>query len=550
MQYIDEGLYKFNCACTEYKGGSFNELQDFVSYAKELGIGKIDEIIYVKGNPTEPVVLYSENADLTGCEKFSLRKPSMDDILELQLTMLPGNKISEEDNLAVIKAFLNTVFLSVNSNRLTIISKFNLMHDELTGIHNQNYFMRNLYEITGKGLAANYTAFYMNIRNCRFLNKVFGNYATDEIIKYFAVNFDAMTDKENGECLSRLGGDFFTLLALKENVDKYVKLLTSFPVDFTFGTDRISYTISLRAGAAALTPFFDTPDKIMSAITAAFSLTKSIKENPAIVFYDARINDEYYESSDVERDLRKDLHDEKLLVYYQPYIKVCQATHTEAIVGCEALLRWRRMDRMITPDEIIPIAEHGKFISEIDFYVLDKVCQKIKDLKDRGTPVVPASVNFSEFDLKINDLASRIIGLIDSYGVDHSLIWIEFNETAFMSEPFLMQFVIDELHAAGIRVGIDNCSDSFFSFKTLTGYKFDYIKIDYRSIDTSDSKKLTVLNCVIHLSKKLGIDIIIEGISNDDLIDEVKSTGCTIFQSNYFEKPMSERFFENKLKNC
>ena len=48
---------------------------------------------------------------------------------------------------------------------------------------------------------------------------------------------------------------------------------------------------------------------------------------------------------------------------------------------------------------------------------------------------------------------------------------------------------------------------------------------------------------------ELDIEVIVEGIADDALIKELGDIGCKKFQSIYFDKPLSERFFENKLKN-
>ena len=126
---------------------------------------------------------------------------------------------------------------------------------------------------------------------------------------------------------------------------------------------------------------------------------------------------------------------------------------------------------------------------------------------------------------------------------------IEFNETAFSNEPELTKFIINRLKEKGVKVGLDNCADVYFSYKTFTLSDFDYIKIDYRSIDSSDSRKLIILKNAIRLAMDLNIEVIVEGIADDSLIMELVDIGCNSFQSIYFDKPLSERFFENKLKN-
>jgi len=546
MAVNHDQFIEFFDACMSFKGDPLTDNDAVRFFATELGICKCDYITYKDGIPSNPIVIcdFSEPASN---DYRSYHFKNMFRSAEIRTFFSSDESGNCEDYEFLLDVWDRTIFRALNCFILTSQARYNLMHDQMTGIHNQNFFMSHLAELCKAGNISNYVAFYMNIRNCRFLNNVFGNSATDEIIKHFAVELDDMTDKNGGECLSRLGGDFFTFIALKKNLDKYLNLINGFPLDFTFGTDRIIYTISLRAGVAELDSSYITPDKIMSAICAAFSLTKSSPKNPPIVFYDDKVSSQIDYRNSLEADLRSDLDAGKLLVYYQPYITI--DGDKNKVCGAEALIRWRREDRMITPVEIIPIAERNKFISDIDFYVLEKVCEKLASLKEAGIKIVPVSCNFSEFDLKIADLSDRIVSVIDKHGLDHSSIMIEFNETAFSNEPELTKFIINRLKEKGVKVGLDNCADVYFSYKTFTLSDFDYIKIDYRSIDSSDSRKLIILKNAIRLAMDLNIEVIVEGIADDSLIKELVDIGCNSFQSIYFDKPLSERFFENKLKN-
>ncbi len=545
MAVTHDLFIEFFDACMSFKGQPLTDSEAVLMFAKELGIAKCDYITYKNGIPSEPSIICEFSEPLSK-QYRSYHFQNMFSSAEIRTYLGSDESQSCEDYEFLLNIWDRTIFRALNCYILSTQASYNLMHDQLTGIHNQNYFMRHLGKICAAKASANYVAFYMNIRNCRFLNNVFGNYATDEIIKHFAIDLDGQLDKENGECLSRLGGDFFTFIALKKNEEKYIQLLNSFPIDFTFGTDRIIYTISLRAGVAELDSSYDTPDSIMSAICAAFSLTKNSANKP-FVFYDDEVSNQIINKNSIETELRNDLDAGKLLVYYQPYIDVKEDNNI--VSGAEALIRWRREDRMITPVEIIPIAERNKFISDIDFYVLEKVCEKLSEWKNAGIKIVPVSCNFSEFDLKISNLAEKIVAVIDKYGLDHSSIMIEFTESAFNNEPELTRYIVKQLKDSGINVGLDNCADVYFSYKTFTNSDFDYIKIDYRSIDLTDNKKLLVLKNAINLAMELGIEVIVEGISDDALIKELGDIGCKTFQSLYFDKPLSERFFENKLKN-
>ena len=63
---------------------------------------------------------------------------------------------------------------------------------------------------------------------------------------------------------------------------------------------------------------------------------------------------------------------------------------TLEIVGAEALVRWiSPVKGFMRPDEFVPILEKNGFIIEIDFYVLEEVCKKIREWLDNGLLPIP-----------------------------------------------------------------------------------------------------------------------------------------------------------------
>ena len=91
----------------------------------------------------------------------------------------------------------------------------------------------------------------------------------------------------------------------------------------------------------------------------------------------------------------------ELLVYFQPKFNVL----SEEVIGAEALVRWFHPKRgMLHPETIIPLCEENGFICEIDFYVLEEVCKRLKHWKENSTILLKVSVNFSRMHLSHSDL--------------------------------------------------------------------------------------------------------------------------------------------------
>lgn len=97
--------------------------------------------------------------------------------------------------------------------------------------------------------------------------------------------------------------------------------------------------------------------------------------------------------------------------------------------GAEALCRWYHEDKIVPPDEFIPVLEQSKDICDLDFYMLDHVCADIRRWMDEGRRVVKVSVNLSRCHLGNSHLLQSILDIIDSHNVPHEYIEIELTET-------------------------------------------------------------------------------------------------------------------------
>ena len=77
--------------------------------------------------------------------------------------------------------------------------------------------------------------------------------------------------------------------------------------------------------------------------------------------------------SELLTDLRQAIARDELSLVYQPKFDA----HTAAVVGVEALLRWRHPHRgLLSPDKFLPIAEDSGLIGQIGRWVLETACRQ------------------------------------------------------------------------------------------------------------------------------------------------------------------------------
>ena len=115
--------------------------------------------------------------------------------------------------------------------------------------------------------------------------------------------------------------------------------------------------------------------------------------------------------------------------------------------------------------------------------------------------------------------------------------------------PEELSNIIDMLHLLGFKVLLDDFGVGYSSLISINNLNFDVLKIDKSFIDTIGTEKgeyITKYN--IELGKKLGMDIIAEGVETEEEYIFLKNQKCDMIQGYYFSKPLEASKFEELLK--
>ena len=529
------------CECFS---GSINESEAAKSIACQLGISKVAYRIFSDGVPGDSQVIYSAASAKLG-EEFDYSKETTDTkTVVIRIYRFPDAEPLDELSKAQFNIFAETVLSGVAVKNLQKSYDDLFYFDPMTGIPNKTFFFKKLAEAMANNIQDQYAIVYSNIKNCKVMNKLFGYETTDMMLRDFAQDINDQLDHKNGEFVARLGGDNFVIIVLKDNLTKITEFIRKVKVNLENNGDLIEYQITVNAGVVLMTPDHDDPGVVMSAASVTVALAKRTNSKD-IIYYNENTDNILSNQQSYVEEIKADLDAGNFLVYYQPIFR----NDTELnIAGAEALVRWRRQGHIVTPESFISVAEQNNLISDIDLYVLDTVCCKLKQWINEGINVVPISFNFSHYDLITSDITEDIIRIVDNYDIDHSLINIEFTEAGFHEEYEALVFATSKLKSTGIAVTIDNYGKGYSSIRLLHELECDSIKINSNITVNSTPKKDIILEGLITMANRLGLDVISTGVQSEERIEELKSFGCTLFQTEKYEKALSERFFATKLK--
>ena len=521
--------------CTE---GLFSN--DFKKFAEYLSIAKIEDTQIISGKPVSKSVDYL--SDNIGQEFFEVTLGSSDSVtsvIRFTYKQFPPQQTVEQEEF--MKIFRAAVSHKIVVDRLSRQYSFLYNNDIEFGMYNHNYLFNRFDEMFATGVATKYSVAFINIKHVNQLNRYFGSDIAGSAIKLFGAKLNTFPNEANGEFAVHLGGDNFVVVIYTSRLTELEEFISSVPVTLTYGGDKFEHIFNCRAGITTIRSNHRFGNHVMGECSQAFSYSK--KNNIDIVYYTEEINDKNHNNTET---LTRALNEHKFLIYYQPVINM---EGTPTLHAAEALARWPLDGRIIAPQEFINLATDSGIVTKIDFYVLENVCKNIKSWQEQGLSIVPISINFSGRHLFNASIAADILEVIDKYGVDHKLIGIEFSEPDFTQRMPVLNDVSHTLSEAGVLVTLDKFSTGQSTLTLLHDMDASYVKIGADRFDPDDPKGRIITNDMINLANILGYKVICEGVESQKQVDDLMMCGCNLFQSFFFDKPLSERFFVNRLQN-
>ena len=448
---------------------------------------------------------------------------------------------TEADN--IIFMFRN-LFAMCGRARLSDFMKKSLSTDASTGLMNSNGFVTTGNNYAAQGILHNYTAVYLNLRNFKFINGQIGNKYGDTVIRTYARRL-ACTVGNDGVA-SRLGGDNFAILIKKEKAEEIIKLTKGVHLDIEHDGTTSHFCIEARAGVYHIKEEDKMPH-VMNCISAAISTARSHPTESVIVFT-PEVLYKIMKEQEITSAFPSALRNREFLVYYQPKVSL----DTNEICGCEALVRWKRDNRIVPPMDFIPLFERNGSICALDFYMLDSVCRNICQWQEKGLEPVTVSVNFSKTHLHNPNIAEDIMAVIQKHNVDSKYIEIEMTEMSDYNDYEALKILVTKLRENNVKTSIDDFGTGYSSLNLLTDFMFDIVKLDKSFLDNiiknnSKTDEIVVRN-IVRMIRELDMKAIAEGVETAEQALFLKNINCSMVQGYFFDKPLPEEEFETRLE--
>ncbi len=408
-------------------------------------------------------------------------------------------------------------------------------HDPLTGLANRRLLGTLLPEAlaTAQGAGEECSVLMIDLDHFKPVNDIHGHEMGDRALIQAAERMGAALGE--GVVLARVGGDeFVALLRHAPGADEPARRAMNVirALGSTFQIDDRKIELGSTIGIARFPADSEDPDELIRLADIAMYEAKRAGRG-AYRFFHAEMDLRLRERAGLEADLRAAIASGEVTAYFQPVMSLAD----DRIIGFEALARWQHPTRgLICPDEFIPIAEDLGLIDALSTRILREGCLAARDWP-AGTTL---SINISPMQLKDSWLPSRLLQVLTETGFAPGRLIVEVTENAVIEDIDRVAELFGSLHAAGIRVALDDFGRGYSSLSHLRQLRFDHLKIDgafVRTMESPESRK--IVRAVAGLGRALGMPVTAEGVETEAAARILRKIGCEQAQGYLFGVPQT-----------
>lgn len=532
----------------QYRDPAFNKILEPI--CKFLRISRISSAVFDSTCDSAiiksaPHIYYDDgNADSTRVLKFTENNVRACKANYSFMQSKSGQDWSEEE-VQQIEAFEKLIYTFCDRSYASTIAKDLSMLDNDLMVYPLTFFLATVKNLIRQGRIGEFGGVYFNLRHFSSINDRFGRDCATNIMRLFIHGIQEKILYE--ECICRVGGDNFVVLFKKDNLNIIKNYLSGMPITFNDGE---TVTVTTTAGYYMIPEATESATDVMDRISTAYQLAKSVYKRP-FLFYDDEIMQHQTHVKEIEMMFPSAIENEEFKVFYQPKTQL----NNYQLAGAEALCRWFRNGKVISPGEFIPVLEGSKAICTLDFYMLDHVCRDIRRWLDEGREAVKVSVNLSRLHLGDEDLLESILRIIDKYKVPHHFIEIELTETTTDVDYKELKKIVYGLREQDISTSVDDFGVGYSSLNLIREMPWNVLKIDKSFLPTqeeedNDPSKVKMLRHIITMSQDLGLECIVEGVETAEQVKLLKDCKCYLAQGFYFDRPLPVKEFEQKLESA
>jgi diguanylate cyclase (GGDEF)-like protein len=429
--------------------------------------------------------------------------------------------------------------------------KYLAHYDQLTGLPNRTSLYNDLGELTSSRTDSDrhlISIALFDLDGFKDINDTLGHLTGDKLLRDVANRMSKVVSSKSR--FYRLGGDEFVLI-LRDCGDpreaaKVVNLILSELRD-CFSIDGQNLFVRASAGIA-ISADNSSAEELLSNVDLALYDAKAAGGNVYRLFLPV-LRAKAEARRHLEAELRMACSRSEFALYFQPQIRLDDG----AVVGAEALLRWRHPERgILAPGAFMDVLAESTVALELGRWILQGACARAARWRTMGFPAIRVGVNLFPSQFRDGTLQIDVETALRNAGLPPECLELEITENIALSQDESTLPQLRALRGMGIGLAFDDFGTGYASLSHLARYPLTRIKVDRTFMQKITASSMpgdvAVVHSLIFMAHNLGLQVIAEGVETLDQLQFLQARKCEEAQGFLYSKPLSADDFDEFLR--
>ncbi|GIE30371.1 hypothetical protein Ait01nite_034160 [Actinoplanes italicus] len=413
--------------------------------------------------------------------------------------------------------------------------------DPLTGLAN----VRGLRG-AGPGTAEGGALIVLELSGLTAITDVHGTERSETVLVEAARRVRTRIDAT--DVCARVGDARFAVLTRSGAVSAHLlanQLVTALTAPYEL--DGASAHLLIWAGLTDACPQTDTDEMLRRA---ALGLRVARSQPPGgVEWYDETIEEQLVRRSALEQDLPTAMDRNQLELLFQPVFELSGRRP----VGVEAMISWRHPTLgRLAADELLALAEDLGMLGELRQWALHRTCRQVAAWRGEYQPLW-FSISVRPSELGAEPFGVGLDELLTVHRIPRSALVVEVSEDDLHQSPESSERLAEHLRAlrmSDVRTAVGHFGAGPTSLSRLRVLPVDLLKIDRGVFSQQGSAPAVgaIMDIAVTLGRRLGMDVIADGLSTDDDVETVYATGCRYGQGDLLARPLPAEHLEALLE--
>lgn len=419
-----------------------------------------------------------------------------------------------------------------------------LVMDSLTGLPDRSQFMAHLalaMTESSREEARSLAVLLIDIDRFKSINDTHGHMVGDKVLIELAQRIKGCFTTDDSA--ARLNGDTFAVLIADAPSEAQVLASAQHcqhTAEQPLIIDGAKVSPGISIGIVIKQNFLNSCDDVLRDAEMALARCKEQGGGQVRVF-DKTMLEQAVAALQFENELRLGIQNQEFILYYQPIIRM----DDRRLDGFEALIRWNHPERgLLEPPDFIPKAEEIGLINQIGNWVLREAGRQLNTWRAKvpGFDRVSVNVNIAVCQFLQPGFVDFLKEILIENNLAPSNLKLELTESVLMEDSERSIEILESIKAIGVKLAIDDFGTGYSALSYLQQFPLDDLKIGESFVQklSVNAECYEIVKTIVDLSKKLGLNVVAEGVETEHQLDKVKRLGIDMVQGYYFAWPVDK----------